>query len=57
MISYLDRTWCASPNCENKCGRKLSNVQTREIILGKYCISYSYFCDDKGELLNKEENK
>jgi hypothetical protein len=50
MMCYLDKTFCASPHCENKCGRKL----TPEILKaadkwwgkgeGEAPIAMSYFC-------------
>ncbi len=54
MICYLDRTFCSSPNCENKCGRKL----TEEIIEGakKWWgsddapIAMSNFCGETDEI-------
>ncbi len=24
MISFMDKTFCSSPNCSNKCGRQLT---------------------------------
>jgi hypothetical protein len=54
MICYRDRTYCGSPNCENKCGRKL----TDEVKEGakkwwgsdNAPIAISNFCDEKGEV-------
>ncbi len=43
MKSYLDRTFCASSHCTNKCGRQL----TPELKAGNVSndwISYAYFC-------------
>lgn len=61
MICYLDRTFCASENCKNKCGRKL----TKDIVKGAFSwwekvtgigenapICVSHFCDENGELTN-----
>jgi hypothetical protein len=54
MLCYLDKTFCISPNCENKCGRKL----TEEIIAdankwwGKPSgapIAMSSFCQDMSD--------
>ena len=36
----MDRTFCASPNCKNECGRKLQNEHNHP---NEY-IWYSYFC-------------
>lgn len=52
MISYLDRAFCASPNCKNACGRQL----TEEIMEGakkwwdgcdgEAPIAVGYFCGE-----------
>lgn len=43
-MSY-DQTYCASPNCINECGRKLSDKHKQELnINGFDRISYAYFC-------------
>lgn len=45
-MSYKDKTWCASPNCEGKCGRRL-NDHDRGLAqaLGQdQYMSYAYFC-------------
>jgi hypothetical protein len=45
-MSYKDKTWCASPQCEGKCGRKMSD-KDRDLAaaLGQdFYISYAYFC-------------
>lgn len=56
-MSFKDRTYCASPNCENKCGRKMSIKERDELNeLNKVrlfypCeVSYGYFCGEPGEL-------
>lgn len=51
-MSYLDKTFCASPHCENKCGRKLTDYQKQDS--GMLCeagdssglICYAYFCGE-----------
>ena len=56
MICYKDTTFCASPNCKNKCGRKLTKKDIKNAIEWwggeNFPIAYSNYCDDKGELLN-----
>lgn len=32
MICYLDKTFCVSLNCENKCGRKLTDKVIKSAI-------------------------
>ncbi|HLX54201.1 MAG TPA: hypothetical protein VKR58_09675 [Aquella sp.] len=42
-MSYLDRTFCASPNCKNECGRQLT-PELKERNVDKLWVSYAYFC-------------
>ena len=45
-MSYKDKTWCASPNCVNECGRKMTNddkVLAAALGQDRY-MSYAYFC-------------
>ena len=60
MVSaYKDKTFCASPNCTNECGRKMP-PQDKERLSAwtdperAPLVSYAYFCgepnDNKGEL-------
>jgi hypothetical protein len=55
-MSFKDRTFCASPNCKNKCGRKMSEKERAELdALNKtglfYLseVSYGYFCSEPKE--------
>lgn len=42
-MSYLDKTFCGSPNCKNECGRQLTpELKARNI--SNAWISYAYFC-------------
>lgn len=49
-MSFLDKTFCASPNCKNDCGRRMTDRERDQL---KYSqaqyVSYGYFCgeDDK----------
>jgi len=51
-MTFLDKTFCASPNCKNECGRKMTD-EKREFLkqLALKCtksinvVSYGYFCD------------
>ncbi len=48
-----DQTYCASPNCTNKCGRKLSDKDKNELSRNGFDrISYAYFCNEKLPLLS-----
>ena len=42
----LDFTFCASPNCKNKCGRKM-NEETKKYLCDKpwMRVYFGYFCD------------
>ena len=49
-MSYLDKTFCASPNCKNECGRKMTEEESIKLkslptIENKY-VSYAYFCGE-----------
>lgn len=48
MMVYLDRTFCLSPDCENKCGRKMTEKQ-RSKIPDDAVISWGFFCCDDME--------
>lgn len=54
MLCYMDRTYCVSPGCVDKCGRKLTDKIRAEAVAwwgGEGApIAMSDFCDDNGEL-------
>lgn len=43
-MTSLDRTFCASPNCKNECGRQLT-PELRAKNVHKVWLSFAYFCD------------
>ncbi len=45
MPYYKDITFCASPNCQNKCGRKITEAERQEAYALEAFICYAYFCD------------
>ena len=47
-MSYLDKTFCASPNCKNACGRKMTDKQKEESKKYHY-VWYAYFCGEPEE--------
>lgn len=51
MICYLDRTFCISKNCQNKCGRKLTKEIVRDAIKWwgseDVPVAISCFCSDE----------
>lgn len=59
-MSFLDKTFCASPNCKNECGRKMSEkekAQKRAFEAAQRYIlpvSYGYFCGEPELSLHDE---
>lgn len=46
-MSYLDKTFCASPNCTNDCGRRMTDEEHQRLIyLNNQYVSYGYFCGE-----------
>lgn len=45
-MTFKDKTFCASPNCENKCGRQMTKREEIELKNAdtNTLISYGYFC-------------
>jgi hypothetical protein len=56
-MSFKDRTYCASPQCTNECGRKLTEDQKRDVAMlsdaGYWSaqVSYAYFCGEDGTVI------
>lgn len=62
MFCFKDRSYCCSPNCNNECGRKMSD-EDKELLnkLSKkwakdypecdlgYPVAYGFFCGEPGE--------
>lgn len=51
MTAFKDKTFCASPNCTNKCSRKMTDEETEKLntlqkMLEYDYVSYSYFCGE-----------
>ena len=64
MQTYKDKTFCASPDCQNDCGRKMSPFEEMESKEIEANVSYAYFCgvprcDETKDMFNptKEEIK
>ncbi len=49
MLNYKDKTFCASPNCKNECGRKLTQEDKKKAQELGLFISLAYFCSDEGK--------
>ncbi len=46
-MTYLDKTFCASPNCKNDCGRRMTiEEHERLIYLNEDRVAYAYFCGE-----------
>ena len=39
-MSYLDKTFCASPRCNNDCGRRMTDAERER-------LTYGYFCGEQ----------
>lgn len=44
MICWRDTTYCASPDCINECGRKMSEEVKKEADKSTLPVAYAYFC-------------
>ncbi len=56
MYCFKDITFCVSPTCENRCGRKYTEV-LREQNKDNMPISASYFCDSDGQPFSREDDQ
>jgi hypothetical protein len=44
-MSYLDKTFCASPQCKNDCGRRMTDREREQLTYSQaQYVSYGYFC-------------
>ena len=50
-MTYKDKTFCVSPGCKNKCHRKMTDEESKEVNMYDIPVSMSGFCDKDGELL------
>lgn len=61
MIGMGDRTYCMSPNCTNKCGRKLTDEEhlryTKQWGNENYPLAMSYFCGEPEESVFNDSSK
>lgn len=52
----FDETYCNQVNCENRCGRKMSDhVKIMLDFFPWRSISYARFCDDDGNLVKDKK--
>lgn len=52
-MSFLDRTFCASPHCTNKCGQRMNEAE-RALLRSVWgtdaaLVSYAYLCGSPTE--------
>lgn len=53
MECYKDRCFCGSPDCKNKCGRKITPAELDDAERRNVPIAYGYFCGEpKGDALD-----
>lgn len=46
-MSYLDKTFCASPQCKNDCERRMTDTQREQLSYSQaQYVSYGYFCGE-----------
>ena len=48
MHCYRDTTYCASPNCKNECGHKMSD-EDRHVLPPDEWVAWGYFCGEPEE--------
>lgn len=59
-MTILDRTFCASPNCKNECGRQMTCEEKNYLIeltlkgvASSSLVSQAYFCGKQEDEINK----
>lgn len=46
-MSFLDKTFCASPQCKNDCGRRMTDKEREQLTYSQaQYVSYGYFCGE-----------
>ena len=63
-MSFLDKTFCASPQCQKDCNRKMTHEQEEYLkelaykdITASTLVSWSYFCGEPTKEDNEQTNK
>ena len=49
MLSYRDKTFCASDGCKNECGRGITESEREEAKALGLPISWGWFCGLPGQ--------
>lgn len=62
-MSFLDKTFCASPQCNNDCNRQMTKYQKEYLkelafkgIRASALVSYAYFCGEPTKEDNEKTN-
>lgn len=62
-MTWNDRTYCASPECHNACGRKMSDLDIAQKKAFSFAqgfeipVSYAYFCGEPVTDAPQKDNK
>lgn len=54
-MTFIEITYCASPNCKNECGRKLTAEIERAAKRSGQLLSMAYFCEDGNESIRRTQ--
>jgi hypothetical protein len=59
MMCFKDRTFCKSPECQNECGRKMTDDEKKELDRAitadnNLLVSWGYFCGVPTAVVNHE---
>lgn len=53
-MSFLDKTFCASPQCKNDCGRRMTDAQREQLTYSEaQYVSYGYFCGEDEKTITR----
>ena len=53
-MSYLDKTFCAFPGCQNQCGRKMTALEKENLTRSRaQYVSYGYFCQQENDIVKR----
>lgn len=53
-MSYLDKTFCASPGCQNECGRRMTEYERENLSRSNaQYVSYGYFCQQENDIVKR----
>lgn len=46
MKTFNDKTYCASPHCENECGHKMTSKELNLASISGEVVAWAYYCGD-----------